>query len=133
MRARQSVETYLTQPLRGDDMDREMTVVRIYLSEADHGRRGSLLERILGLLHDQHRVHGVTVFRGIAGFGKKGKIHSADLLRLVANLPVVIEFFDEPATVEAALEVLRDLVPPGHLVSWRTRCRIEDAPPSAAY
>lgn len=121
------------QPLHGDGMDREMTVVRIYLSEADHGRRGSLLEQILGLLHDQHRVHGVTVFRGIAGFGKKGELHSADLVHLVANLPVVIEFFDEPAVVEAALEVLRDLVPPGHLVLWRTRCPTEGtAPPKPA-
>jgi PII-like signaling protein len=106
-------------------MDQEVVVVRIYLSEADHGRRGSLLERILAILHDQHRVHGVTVFRGIAGFGKKGEIHSEELLRLVANLPVIIEFFDEPAVIEEALEALHDLVPPGHLVSWRSTCPIE--------
>lgn len=107
-------------------MEREVVVVRIYLSEADHGQHGSLLEEIFNLLHDQHRIHGVTVFRGIAGFGKKGEVHSADLPRLVANLPIVIEFFDEPAVVEAALEVLRDLVPPGHLTSWRAYCRLED-------
>jgi uncharacterized protein len=108
-------------------MEREVTVVRIYISEADHGRRGPLLEETFRLLHDQHRIRGVTVFRGIAGFGKKGELPAAGLLRLVAHLPLVIEFFDESPAVDVALEILRTLVPPGHLATWRTRCRVEDS------
>ena len=81
-------------------MDREMILVRIYLSEADQGRRHNLLDEVMELLHDRHRVHGVTVFRGIAGFGAKGVVHSADLLRLAQRLPLVVEFFDEPAVVK---------------------------------
>ncbi|MHB1951936.1 MAG: DUF190 domain-containing protein [Acidiferrobacteraceae bacterium] len=103
-------------------MEKNVTMVRIYISEADHGRRKSLLDEIFSLLHDQHRVHGVTVFRGIAGFGTKGEVHSADLLRLTASLPLVIEFFDEPAVVEAAVKALAGLVPSGHLVHWRASC-----------
>lgn len=99
-------------------MQREVTVVRIYLKETDHGRRKTLMEEILNILHDQHRVHGVVVFRGIAGFGSKGEVHAADILRLSADLPLVIEFYDERDVVEAALKLLRDLVPPDHIVQW---------------
>lgn len=102
-------------------MAREVTVVRIYLKETDHGRRKTLMEEILNVLHDQHRVHGVVVFRGIAGFGSSGEVHAADILRLSADLPLVIEFFDEPKVVEAALALLRDLVPPDHIVHWRAK------------
>lgn len=103
-------------------MSKEIVIVRIYISEADHGRRASLMQEIFSLLHDQHKVRGLTVFRGIAGFGRSGEIHSADLLRLTANLPLVIEFFDEPATIDAALKVINGLVPPGHIVSWKAQC-----------
>jgi uncharacterized protein len=103
-------------------MDDDVTVVRIYIKESDHGRKRSLMEEILNILHDQHRVHGVVVFRGIAGFGSKGEVHSADLLRLMVDLPLVIEFFDKPAVVDAAIALLSGLVPAGHIVQWRATC-----------
>jgi PII-like signaling protein len=108
-------------------MDDEVKVVRIYLKESDHGRRKSLMEEILNILHDQHRVHGVVVFRGIAGFGSKGAVHAADLLRLMVDLPLVIEFYDKPAVVDAAMSLLSDLVPPGHMVQWQAICPNFDA------
>ena len=110
-------------------MEKNVTMVRIYVSEADHGRRTNLMEEIFSLLHDEHRVHGVTVFRGIAGFGTKGEVHSADLLRLTANLPLVIEFFDEPAVVRSALKVLNGLIPAGHMVQWSALCSCPDPAP----
>ncbi len=107
-------------------MQKDILMVRIYISEADHGHHKTLLEEIFKLLHDQHRVHGVTVFRGIAGFGSKGEVHSADLLRLTARLPLVIEFFDEPAIAEAAVSAIQPLVPPGHIVYWHAQCECAD-------
>jgi len=104
-------------------MDKHMILVRIYLSEADQGRKHNLLDEIFEVLHDRHRVHGVTVFRGIAGFGAKGSVHAADLLRLTQRLPLVVEFFDEPAVVEEALKALSGLVPEGHVISWPVDCR----------
>lgn len=107
-------------------MDRPMILVRIYLSEADHGKKGNLLAEIMAVLHDQLKVHGVTVFRGIAGFGAKGMVHSADLLRLSARLPLVVEFFDEESVVRSALAALGDLIPAGHVISWPVQCRTLD-------
>ncbi len=107
-------------------MEKDMVLVRIYLSEADQGRKHNLLDEIMELLHDRHRVHGVTVFRGIAGFGAKGVVHSADLLRLAQRLPLVVEFFDEPKVVEAALKALDELLPSGHIISWPVTTRILD-------
>jgi PII-like signaling protein len=99
-------------------MSDDMLMVRIYLSEADHGKRRALMQEILTLLHDRHAVQGVTVFRGIAGFGASGEVHADDLLRLNVDLPLVIEFFDEPKVAEAAIGLLDDLVPKAHIVSW---------------
>lgn len=107
-------------------MDKDMILVRVYLSEADQGRGHNLLDEVMELLHDRHRVHGVTVFRGIAGFGAKGVIHSADLLRLAQRLPLVVEFFDEPKAVEEALRALDALLPSGHVISWPVTGRILD-------
>jgi uncharacterized protein len=104
-------------------MDSEVTVVRLYLSETDHGRHKALVSDILKLLHDQHRVKGVTVFRGIAGFGEGGEVRAADILTSLVDLPLVIEFFDAPSAVEAVLPLLKNLVPQNHVVSWKANSR----------
>lgn len=109
----------------------DVLMVRIYLSEGDHGRRKTLMNEILSVLHDRHAVRGVTVFRGIAGFGAHGEIHADDMLRLNLALPLVIEFFDEPQAAEAAIQLIGGLVPGGHIVSWPAqRYGAVAAPPS---
>lgn len=102
----------------GASMANEILMVRVYISEADHGRRKTLMQEILALLQDRHAVKGVTVFRGIAGFGASGETHADDILRLNVDLPLVIEFFDEPRVAEAAIHLLDDMVPSGHIVAW---------------
>ncbi len=99
-------------------MDDEVRMARVYISEADHGQRTSLMREVLNVLHDQQRVKGVVVFRGIAGFGDGGEVHASDILRLNVDLPLVIEFFDTPAVVFAALGLLEKLVPAGHMLHW---------------
>ena len=91
-----------------------ITVARIYVTEGKH-----VHEKVFERLHDEHRVKGVTVFRGVSGFGQSGKTHSSDLLDVSFDLPVVVEFFDEDEKVKAALESIGDLVPPGHVVTFQ--------------
>jgi PII-like signaling protein len=110
-------------------VDNEVTVVRIYLREADHGKRKTLLQEVFNILHDQQRVQSLVVFRGIAGFGDGGEVHASDMLRLNVDLPLVIEFFDTPKVVDAALALLDGLVPVRHIVSWRADLRRLPATP----
>ena len=91
----------------------EVTMVRVYLTEAE-----AHLSKLLEHLNDEHKVRGLTVFRGIAGFGQSGTIHSSSLLDMSLDLPVVIEFFDEPARATAMIESLYPKVGTGHIVSW---------------
>ena len=91
----------------------DVTVVRIYLTEGER-----LMKTILVKLHDEEKVRGVTVFRGISGFGRSGVVHSAALLDLSLDLPVVIEFFDTLDKVRRIQSHLKDLLPPGHVISW---------------
>lgn len=104
-------------------MPREVTIVRIYIHEGDQGRRKSLMKEIMELLHDRHRVKGLNVFRGIAGFDETGEVHAADILRITVHLPLVIEFFDQPEVAEAAMQLLHEMVPDGHVVHWQAQCR----------
>ena len=110
-------------------MANDVLMVRIYLNEADHGRRKTLMREIFSLLHDRHAVRGVTVFRGVAGFGAGGEVHADDMLRLTVDLPLVVEFFDEPQAAEAAVHLIDDLVPKGHIVSCPAKCHGAACPP----
>ncbi len=91
----------------------DVTFVRINLTEGE-GRLPALLAR----LHDDEKVQGVTVFRGISGFGKSGKVHSSTLLDMSLDLPLVIEFFDSPDKVNSILAHIESDFEPGHIVSW---------------
>jgi hypothetical protein len=91
----------------------KVMVARIYVTESDH-----IHTKIFQRLHDEHKVEGVTMFRGISGFGRSGKMHSSTLIDLAFDLPVIIEFFDEVEKVAAALESLQDLVPPKHVITF---------------
>lgn len=91
----------------------EVTMVRIYLSEKE-----SHLESLLQRLRDWEKLRGVTVFRGISGFGESGKLHTASFTDLSMDLPVVLEFFDEPGKIEKILEHLNNTIKPKHMVKW---------------
>jgi uncharacterized protein len=91
----------------------DVICVRVYLTEAE-----GKLEHLLECLHDDQKVLGVTVYRGISGFGKHGKMHSSSLLDISLNLPLVIEFFDTPEKIASIIEYLYPKLDPGHIVSW---------------
>ena len=88
-------------------------MVRVYLSESDHE-----VNHLVECLHDELGVTGVTVIRGISGYGGSGVVHAASLLDLSGDLPVILEFFDAPEKAQRAIARISDFVTPGHIVSW---------------
>ena len=97
-----------------------VTMVRVYCSDRDDVHR-----EIIDLLHRDHRVAGVTAFRGIAGFGQSGRLHEAGLLDLSLDRPIVIEFFARPERVEGIVHLLNDKLGPGHVVCWPATANLE--------
>jgi len=100
----------------------EVTMVRIYLTEGE-----GVLKNLLKRLHDWEKVKGVTVFRGISGFGGSGVTHTSVAVDLMMDLPVVVEFFDEPDKVASILEHINTMLTPGHIVSWNAQMSDGDA------
>jgi PII-like signaling protein len=100
----------------------EALMVRIYLSESDH-----TLKALLACLHDELRVRGVTVMRGIEGYGASGKRHGASLIDLSLDLPLVVEFFDRPERAASAITRVERFVRPGHIVSWPISVEFEES------
>jgi PII-like signaling protein len=88
-------------------------MVRVYLTESDHG-----INRLIKILQEELGVRGVTVLRGIAGYGGSGVVHSASLLDLSGDLPLILEFFDEESRAAKAIARVKTIVEPGHVVSW---------------
>ena len=97
----------------------EMTMVRIYVLEGERKHHKSMADEIFDHLYKEHKIKGVTQFRGIAGFGDHGVVHYMDLAHINAHLPIVIEFFDTPEIVEQALVWIRELIDADKIVSWK--------------
>ena len=86
--------------------------VIIYVGE-DHQYHGhSLYSAILDYLF-YHRVSGANVVRGMAGFGADHHLHSTRILRLTENLPVKIEFIENPEKVDELLPKLHEMAGSG--------------------
>ena len=94
----------------------EVTMGRISLTEGE-----GIVKNLLKRLHDWEKVKGVTVFRGISGFGGSGVVHTSVAVDLMMDLPVVVEFFDTPEKVESILEHINTMLDPGHIITWSAR------------
>lgn len=86
--------------------------VTIYIGESDRWHGRPLHDAILELLRAQGCA-GATVVRGVAGFGKASRIHTASILRLSQDLPVVIEWVDDPERVGSVLPMLDEMIEGG--------------------
>lgn len=80
-------------------------LLRIFIGESDKHGSIPLYEKIV-VDARQTQLAGATVFKGIMGFGGNSRIHTAKILRLSEDLPLIIEIVDEISKIESFLPQL---------------------------
>jgi len=106
-------------------------LLRIYVSENAQHNHLPLYEWIVRQAREQG-LAGATVLRGMEGFGAHSRMHTAKILRLSAELPVVVEIVDVEPKVEAFLKTLDAAMTGGLVTTERVHVRFygptRDAP-----
>ncbi len=84
-------------------------LLRIFLGEADRYRNLPLYEVIIRKARELG-LAGATAWRGIEGYGARSRIHTARILRLSEDLPMIIEIVDSEDRIRAALPEIEALI-----------------------
>jgi PII-like signaling protein len=87
----------------------EALLLRIFMGEDDRQKHLPLYEAIVLKAREMH-LAGVTVFQGLLGFGRSSRMHRANILRLSADLPIVIEIVDTQEKIDAFLPHLKSML-----------------------
>ena len=101
-------------------MPEEAELLRIFIGESDKFDGVPLYEAIV---REARRLNlgGATVFRGLMGYGAHSRMHTAKLLRLSEDLPIVIEIVDSPEKIEAFLPELDRMMNEGLVTVERAK------------
>lgn len=87
----------------------DAVLLRIFIGESDRYQHRPLYEAIV-LKARELELAGATVLRGPMGFGKSSHLHTAKILRLSMDLPIVIEIVDTAQKINAFLPVLDEMM-----------------------
>jgi uncharacterized protein len=90
----------------------EALLARIYIGESDHWEGRPLYEAIVEKLR-RAGIAGATVMRGIEGYGRASRLHTASILRLSEDLPILIEVVDREERLRAILPQIDAMVDGG--------------------
>src|SRR5271169_4124234 len=110
----------------------DAVLLRIFLGESDRWEHKPLYEAIVLAAREMH-LAGATVLRGLMGFGKTSRLHTAKILRLSMDLPLVIEIVDSEERINAFLPLLDGMMTGGLVTLEKVRVidyRGEEAPPT---
>ena len=98
----------------------EATLLRIFIGESDRWKHQPLYEAIVLKAREMH-LAGATVLRGPMGFGKSSRLHTAKILRLSMDLPMVIEIVDSEENIQGFLPVLDEMLGAGLVTMEKVR------------
>ncbi len=95
-------------------------LLRIFIGESDRWNHQPLYEAIVMRARELH-LAGATVLRGPMGFGKSSRLHTAKILRLSMDLPLVIEIVDSEEKLNGFLPVLDQMLKGGLVTLEKVR------------
>ncbi|MCE5268792.1 MAG: DUF190 domain-containing protein [Planctomycetaceae bacterium] len=98
----------------------EAELLRIFIGESDRCHGKPLYEAIV-LRARERGMAGATVLRGIMGFGADSRMHTAKVLRLSEDLPIIVEIVDTPDRIAALLPELDAMMDEGLVTLERAR------------
>jgi len=87
-------------------------IMKIYISE-NTKYHGHSLYHALVLKLKEIGMAGVTVTRGIEGFGQDKSLHTTSILDLSLSLPIIVEVIDIPERIEKAIPIVEQMVNEG--------------------
>jgi PII-like signaling protein len=95
-------------------------LLRIFVGESDKHGHHPLYEAIV-LKARQEGLAGATVLRGVMGFGKHSILHTAKILRLSEDMPMIIEIVDSLEKIDAFLPLLDEMIKDGLVTLEKVR------------
>ena len=95
-------------------------LLRIFIGESDRWHGQPLYEAIV-LKAREMGIAGATMLRGLMGFGAASRIHTAKILRLSEDLPIIIEIVDSADKIDLLLPVIDEMVGEGLVTLERVR------------
>jgi PII-like signaling protein len=108
--------------------NQDARLLRIFIGESDTHEGRPVYQAIVETLR-REGLAGATVLRGIEGFGKSSRLHTAHILRLSEDLPIVIECVDTADRIEAILPTLDAMIGDGLVTLERVDVRVYRANP----
>ena len=97
-------------------------LLRIFIGESDKYKGQPLYEWIVLKARDRGMA-GATVFRGLEGFGTHSRLHTAKILRLSSDLPIVVKIVDTENKIESFLPLIDDAIGEGLATVERVEVR----------
>ena len=102
------------------EVPRDSMLLRIFIGESDRWNHKPLYEAIVLKARELH-LTGATVLRGPMGFGKSSRMHTAKILRLSMDLPIVIEIVDSEEKINELLPALEQMMSGGMVTLERVQ------------
>jgi len=102
------------------EVPRDSMLLRIFIGESDRWNHKPLYEAIVLKAREMH-LGGATVLRGPMGFGKSSRMHTAKILRLSMDLPIVIEIVDSEEKISGFLPALEEMMSGGMVTLERVQ------------
>ena len=93
-------------------MIQKAKLLKVYVGEKERFKNKPLYQYLVQWLKEQEII-GVTVFRGIEGYGSDKVLHSARLLELSSDLPMILEIVDTEEKIDSIVPEVSKMVPKG--------------------